>query len=233
MQLSKRLLACCSFVAPGDRVADIGCDHGYLSIHLLKNKIASSVIASDIGEGPLQSAVRNAEKFGVTENIRFFLSDGARSIPREFDCMICAGMGGDTMISILEAAPWLQSKQYHLVLQCQTRTHLLRKYLSAQGWYIQDETTVRDGKFVYTVISALWQPDAPKLTVGQHHFSPPLLNHPGEETAEYYQRLLFSLRRAIKGRGENADPEMIAALAELETLETAHTWLKEATTWQP
>ena len=60
LPISQRLLACCAFVHPGDRVADIGCDHGYLGIHLLTNGIASSVIAADIRESPLQSAIRNA-----------------------------------------------------------------------------------------------------------------------------------------------------------------------------
>ena len=233
MQLSKRLLACCQFVRPGDRVADVGCDHGYLSIHLLKNNIASAVIASDINEGPLKSAIANADKYGVTENIRFYLSDGVRSIPREFDCMIAAGMGGDTMISILEAAPWLRNKSYRLILQCQSKTAMLRQYLSDKGWRIPREIAVRDGRFIYTVMEVLWDPDDPRLTVGQTHFSPALLAHPVEEAAEYYQRLLFSLGRAIKGRGENADPTMVAALAELAPLETEHTWLKEACKWQP
>lgn len=233
MQLSKRLQACCQFVHPGDRVADVGCDHGHLSLYLLKNHIAASVIASDIGEGPLKSAMANADRLGVSENIRFFLSDGVQSIPREFDTLVCAGMGGDTMMSILEASPWLRSSQYRLVLQCQTRIHLLRQYLSETGWFLRDEITVRDGKFVYTVLEAVWQPDAPKLTAGQCYFSPALLQRPTEETAEYFQRLLFSLRRANKGRGESADPVMIAALKELESLETEHTWLKEATQWQP
>lgn len=233
MQLSKRLYACSQFVHPGDRVADVGCDHGYLSIYLLKNNIAASVIASDIGEGPLKSAMANADRFGVADNIRFFLSDGVQSIPREFDTLVCAGMGGDTMISILEAASWLRSRQYRLVLQCQTRVHLLRQYLSEKGWLIRDEVAVRDGKFVYTVLEALWQPDAPKLTAGQYYFSPALLMHPAEETAEYFQRLLFSLRRANAGRGDHADAVMIAAQKELEDLEAEHTWLKEATKWQP
>ena len=233
MQLSKRLLACSQFVHPGDRVADVGCDHGHLSIYLLKHHIAAAVIASDIGEGPLKSAVANAERFGVVDNIRFYLSDGVQSIPREFDTLVCAGMGGDTMISILEAAPWLGNPQYRLILQCQTRVHLLRQHLSQKGWCISDEITVRDGKFVYTVLEAVWQPDAQKLTAGQCYFSPPLLTRPTEETAEYFQRLLFSLRRAISGRGENADANMIIALKELESLEGEHKWLREATQWQP
>ena len=78
MQLSKRLMACCRYVKPGDRVADVGCDHGFLSIYLLKNKLASSIIASDIGEGPLKSAMTNADKYGVVDNIRFYISDGVQ-----------------------------------------------------------------------------------------------------------------------------------------------------------
>ena len=102
--LSSRLEAACRFVNSGDRVADVGCDHGYLGIYLLKNNIASFVYASDINEGPLNAAVFNAEKFGVRDKIKFYLSDGVRNIPRDFDTLVCAGMGGDTMISILEAA---------------------------------------------------------------------------------------------------------------------------------
>ena len=121
--LSNRLIACCKFVRPGDQVADIGCDHGYLGIHLLKNCNASAVIAADINQGPLQSAMRNAEKFGVKDRMTFYLSDGARNIPRNFDALVCAGMGGDTMVHILEDAPWLRSERYFLVLQCQSKTH--------------------------------------------------------------------------------------------------------------
>ena len=119
--ISDRLLACAGFVSPGDRVADVGCDHGYLSIYLLTNGIASRCIASDIKEQPLLSAVRNAEKYGVREKMEFYLSDGVRAIPRDFDTLVCAGMGADTMVSILEAAPWLTSDQYRLILQCRAQ----------------------------------------------------------------------------------------------------------------
>ena len=132
--LSGRLLACCNFIAPGDRVADIGCDHGYLGIYLLKNNIASAVIASDINQGPLQSAVRNSEKFGVRDRMSFHLSDGVKDIPRDFDVLVCAGMGGDTIVSILSDAPWLKSSQYRLILQCQSKTPMLRRFLSENGW---------------------------------------------------------------------------------------------------
>ncbi len=229
ISLSPRLLACSGFVRTGDRVADIGCDHGYLGIYLLTKGIAVSVIASDINEGPLQSALKNAEKYGVRDRMSFYLSDGVRNIPRDFDVMVCAGMGADTIVSILEAAPWLKSDGYRLILQCQSKTPMLRQYLSEQGWYIAEETVLRDGRFLYTVMEVIFQPDLPRLRAEECHFSPALLTHPTAETREYYQRILTRLRRAVNGRGENADAEMIHTLQALELLTQTPDlyWLKE------
>ena len=154
--ISARLQACCNFVLPGDRVADIGTDHGYLGIWLLEQGIASSIIAADIVPGPLSAAKKNAAKYGFADRMEFYLSDGVQSIPRDFNTMVCAGMGGDTMVSILSAAPWLQDSRYRLVLQCQSKTPLLRKYLSDHGWRITEETTLKDGRFIYTVMEVYY-----------------------------------------------------------------------------
>ena len=213
--ISDRLLACANFVAQGHRVADVGCDHGYLSIHLLTKGIARSAIASDINEGPLQSAMRNAEKFGVREKMEFYLSDGVRNIPRDFDDLVCAGMGADTMISILEAAPWLKSEKYRLILQCQSKTPALRRYLSEQGWRIAEEAVLRDGKFLYTVMEVWWQPTYPRLTVGEWYFPPALLENPSAEVPAYYRWVMEGLRIATAHRD---DPEKKQALEELEEL---------------
>ena len=213
--LSSRLSACCNFVAPGDRVADIGCDHGYLGIYLLKNGIASAVIASDINEGPLQSAVRNSEKFGVRDKISFFLSDGARNIPRDFDTMVCAGMGGDTMVSILSAATWLQSQKYRLILQCQSKTPLLRQYLSDTGWRISREQVLRDGKFLYTVMEVIWQPDYPRLTPAETYISPAILEKSSAEVTTYCKWVIEGLQIATAHR---EDPEKKQILSELEKI---------------
>ena len=227
--LSKRLLCCCNFIAPCDRVAVTGCDHGYLGIHLLTRGIAASVIAADVNDGPLQSAMRNAVKFGVRDKMTFYLSDGVRNIPRDFDVMVCAGMGADTMVSILDAAPWLKSSNYRLVLQCQSKTPMLRKYLSENGWRIMEETVLRDGRFLYTVMEVEFRPEHPRLSVGEYYFPPALLENPAKELPEYYARLLFSLRQAVTNQKENADPQMVAALDELEHLtdDPALDFLKE------
>ena len=202
--LSPRLRACCSFVAPGDRVADVGCDHGYLAIYLLTQGLAQRVYASDVAEGPLQSAMKNAVRFGVREKISFYLSDGVKNVPRDFDTLVCAGMGADTMVSILEAAPWLQSSQYRLVLQCQSKAEMLRRYLSGRGWQIAKEVVLRDGRFLYTVMEVLFAPDAPRLTEAQCYFPPAMLVQPSEETRQYYDRVLFHLHRAAT-MGDDAE----------------------------
>lgn len=213
--LSPRLLACCSFVTPGDRVADIGCDHGYLGIHLLENNIASFVYAADVREGPLQSAISNSKKYGVADKMSFYLSDGLQGLPRDFDTMVCAGMGADTMISILEAAPWLKNSRYRLILQCQSKTHCLRKYLSDTGFHITKETALRDGRFLYTVMAVTYEPGH-SLTVGGFYFPPVLLENPSCETYEYYNQVIFRLNRAVSGQKEQSDPMMIQALQELQ-----------------
>ena len=224
--LSDRLASCCRFVNPGDRVADIGCDHGYLGIYLLKNNIASHVIASDINEGPLNAAVFNSEKFGVRDRIQFFLSDGVRNIPREFDTMVCAGMGGDTMISILEAAPWLKNPQYRLILQCQSKRPELRRYLSENGWFIRDEVVLKDGKFLYTVMEVI-RLSGMELTPGGCHFSPALLKHPSEDLLAFYRWVVGGLQIIVQNQKENADPFKVEALEELTHLPEALLWLKE------
>lgn len=218
--LSNRLLACASLVHPGARVADIGCDHGYLGIHLLKENIASFVIAADINEGPLQSAMRNALKFGFKDQMAFFLSDGVRNIPRDFDSMVCAGMGGDTMIHILENAPWLKSEQYRLILQCQSKRPELRKYLYENGFSILRETLAQDGKFIYPVMEAIYKPAAP-LSPAQYHITPMLLESGSELLPAFMDRIIGGVEATVNGleknRGEKFE-EYAAILNELKEI---------------
>ena len=214
LPISDRLLACAAFVAPGDRVADIGCDHGYLSIYLLTKGIARSCIAADINEQPLQSAVRNAEKYGVQDNISFHLSDGVQSIPRDFSCMVCAGMGADTMVSILEAAPWLQNSCYRLILQCQSKTPLLRRYLSDQGWRISEEAVLRDGRFLYTVMEVTYAPEDPRLTEAECYLSPALRKNPSKDVAAYCTWVIEGVR--ITAAHNEEKQQLLAELLKLE-----------------
>ena len=226
LPISDRLLACANFVGRGNRVADVGCDHGYLSIHLLTQGIARSCIASDVNEGPLLSARRNAIKYGVSNKIEFYLSDGVANIPRDFDDLVCAGMGADTMIHILESAPWLRDSKYRLILQCQSKTPTLRRYLSETGFRIYEEAVLRDGRFLYTIMEVSWRPDYPKLTPGEWYFPPALLENPSCDVPAYYRWVVGGLEVST---AHQDDPEKKQILAELKALaETPElTWLKE------
>ena len=197
--LSTRLLACAQFVKKGDRVADIGCDDGYLSIHLVTNGIARSCIASDVNEGPLQSAMRNARKFGVGNKMEFCLSDGVQNVPRDFDCMVCAGMGADTIMSIIyHSAEWLKDPKYRLILQCQSKRPELRQWLYDEGFRINRETLAKDGKFVYSIMEVVYDPGH-GITPAQTYITPQLLddNHP--LLPEYYERVKHGVELTIFG----------------------------------
>ena len=224
--LSARLLACCHYVNQGDRVADIGCDHGYLGIHLLKTGVAQSIIAADINQQPLHSATVNALKFGCRDRMRFFLSNGAVSIPRDFDTMVCAGMGADTMISILTAAPWLKSEQYRLVLQCQSKTPMLRRFLWENGWHINRETLAKDGKFVYSVMEVCFgEAEAPALW--EHYISKALLQDGSPLLKEYYDRLRHGLRLSVEGLRRSGSEELEESEETLRQLDALEGTIKE------
>ena len=205
--LSDRLLACCNFVKPGDRVADVGCDHGYLGIYLLTNGIAKSVIESDVAEGPLQSAMRNAVKYGTKNKMSFHLSDGVQNIPRDFDTLVCAGMGADTIISILTAAPWLRDGRYRLILQCQSKRPELRQWLYDTGYRINRETLAKDGKFVYTIMEVVYDPGH-GITPAETYISQQLLedNHP--LLPEYYERVKHGVELTIFGMKRANDDQL-------------------------
>lgn len=221
LPLSNRLRACCNFVHPGDRVADIGCDHGYLGIYLLTQNIATSVIAADINQQPLDSAARNCNKFGVADKMKLYLSDGAKSIPRDFDTLVCAGMGADTMISILEGAKWLQSDQYRLILQCQSRRPELRRYLYENGFCILSETLAEDGKFIYPIMEVTYSPAEP-LTPAQYHITPQLLTCGSPLLPVFYHRVLSGIEATVAGLSRSGGEKLESyqnILEELKTME--------------
>ena len=208
LPISDRLLACCSYIKKGDRVADIGCDHGYLGIHLLLNGIASSVIEADVAPQPLESAKRNAKKYRVESAVTFCLSDGAQDIPRDFDTMVCAGMGADTIISILHrSAHWLKDRRYRLVLQCQSKRPELRQWLSDAGWRINRETLAKDGKFVYSVMEALYDPGH-GITDAESYISPALLEDAHPLLPEYYERVRRGVRLTVEGMRRSGDDQL-------------------------
>ena len=218
--MSNRLLAVCNFIRKGDRVADIGCDHGYLGIYLLTNGIAAHMIESDVAQGPLDSAKRNARKFHTENATTFCLSDGAKDIPRDFDVLVCAGMGADTIMSILSAAPWLQNG-YRLVLQCQSKRPELRQWLYGAGWRITRETLAQDGKFLYTVMEVVCGPSE-GLTPAQTYITPQLLQDRSPLLPAFYDRVRHGVRLTVEGMRRSSSDQLAIyeeILSDLDALE--------------
>ena len=209
LPISKRLLACAAFVEPGQRVADV-----------LQSRRASRVLAADVAEQPLARARENARRFGVREGLSFHLCDGVRGLPRDFDVLLMAGLGAETMVGILRSGPWLRGGRYRLVLQCQSSQNELRQYLSEHGWEITREEPVRDGKFLYTVLEA--KPGCQSLTPGQHFASPALLASGSPPVGEYLAFCRQAVEKVVLGLTGLGGPKYeyySAALKELREME--------------
>lgn len=149
MELSKRLRAVAELVTPGYRVADIGTDHAYVPIWLVKEGKAPYAIAMDVNEGPLQRADEHIREYGLENQIRTRRSDGLKELnPYEADSMIAAGMGGALIIQILEKSPDVVCSLKECILQPQSEIAKVRKFLIKNGFFIEDENIVyEDGKF--------------------------------------------------------------------------------------
>lgn len=155
MQLDKRLSAVAGLVRKGTRFADIGTDHAYLPVYLIKNDIIDNAIAADLREGPLENARETAEAYNLADKIILRLSDGLDNFSDgEVNEIAVAGMGGLLIARFIERTEWLKISDIHLILQPMTHTEELRKTLYDNGFFIDKEVAVSDKDKLYIVISA-------------------------------------------------------------------------------
>ncbi|MCM1132710.1 MAG: Nif3-like dinuclear metal center hexameric protein [Ruminococcus flavefaciens] len=151
--LDKRLELCAELVGGEGVVCDVGTDHGYLAVELIKSGKCSKVIASDINQGPLESARKTVEKYGLSDKIELVLSDGLENISLDdVSDIVIAGMGGETIVHILESIDFYGIR---LILQPMTKPEILREWL-CHRMQREDitEKAVEDGDRIYTVICA-------------------------------------------------------------------------------
>ncbi len=153
--LNERLSLCASLVRKGKRVADIGTDHAYLPVWLVRAGFVPFAIAADIKAEPLKSGQLTIEKYHAESSIETRLCDGLRGISsQEVDDIVIAGMGGETIIHILSEAQWLKDTEKRLVLQPMSKHELVIEYLYENGFELKEhKCTFCDGK-IYTAFSA-------------------------------------------------------------------------------
>ena len=153
--LTKRLSAVLSYVPAGAKTLDVGTDHALIPISLLLSGAAEKAYASDINRGPLDSAAENAARFGVSDRLELYLSDGltnCRCAENGYDAIVIAGMGGQTIVDILAASEYPAEAAPTLILQPMTMQYELRRYLSSNGFDITTDRIVPDGGKFYTLI---------------------------------------------------------------------------------
>lgn len=156
MHLSKRIQRVADNVLSGGVVADIGCDHGFTSIYLIRHKKVTKAIAMDINEGPLERAKEHMLSYGVEEHMELRLSDGLQMLDAdEADTLLISGMGGALICQILEAKEEVTKSAKELVLSPQSEIFLVRKCLHGMGFCIAHEEMLLDQGKYYVVIRAV------------------------------------------------------------------------------
>ena len=155
--LDKRLLSVAELVRQGAVFADIGTDHAYLPIFLLKEGRISHAFCSDINKGPLESARRNTADAGFSDSVSFTLTDGAAALAGNgiTDYAIC-GMGGELIAAIIDRAPHLKAEGINLILQPMTKQEHLRAYLASHGFSILTESYSEDSGKHYVTFLAVY-----------------------------------------------------------------------------
>ena len=222
-----RLLAAASFVRPGALLADIGTDHAYLPLHLLQEGRIRRAIAADIGEGPLSRARAHIAASGYAGQVETVLTNGLQGLDDRglTDIAIC-GMGGELIVDILSAAPFVRDGSIRLILQPMTRAATLRRYLAKEGFAILAERPCRAAGRVYNCLCATYDGICRTLSPAEAELGSPACESEEERAcfAELLSRKIDALRAKIAARATAAitDEGDAALLAEL--LQLQHTY---------
>lgn len=168
IDLSKRLLMLARMVTPGNKVADVGCDHGFLDIYLVQQGVCPRALAMDVREGPLANAREHVRESGLGDYIEIRMSDGLRACRAgEAETLVCAGMGGRLMEKILREGMDRAAEMRELILQPQSELPEFRAFLRKAGFRIVCEDAVcEDGKYYFAVKAVCGNP------AGREGFSP-------------------------------------------------------------
>lgn len=199
LELSPRLQLLADWVPHDCKFADVGTDHAYLPVWLSLHGRVTFAIASDLRKGPLERAKETGKTYGIS-NIEYRLANGLADIrPEEADTIAIAGMGGENICSILEAAPWTKDGQHTLLLQPMTHAEELRKFLMEHGYVITREKLVFDRGTIYPVMEVT--AGAMELTLGELWGGAKLLRDPLGD--RYLIQKIVRLQMAIAGRNRS------------------------------
>lgn len=219
MQLSLRLSAIAEMVTAGNRLVDVGCDHGYLPVYLLLEKKIPGAIAMDVRKGPLSRAKEHIAGYGLGEYIETRLSDGLEALqPGEGDTLVIAGMGGPLMERILTDGREVRESFREMILQPQSDIPHFRHFIREQGWEIVEENLIlEDGKFYPMMKAVRGNPREMNPYTREEELFGKLLLHKRHPVLKKYLEREKKLREDILDKLEKADGE--AARKRLKEIE--------------
>ena len=155
MKLTDRLLKIASLVSDGKKIADIGTDHGYIPVYLLKEGKVPFAVLADVNKGPLDNAHKEFIQNNLLDKVDLRLGSGIEILEiGEVEEVIIAGMGGILISELLEAKKEVAHNVEKLILQPMQAQEELRYYLLNNGYEILEEVLVREDFRIYEIIVA-------------------------------------------------------------------------------
>lgn len=212
--LDNRLKMCAEFVSGEGIACDVGTDHAYLAAELILSGKCSRVIASDVKEGPLESARNTVEKNGISDKVELILSDGLENVPLDgVTDIIIAGMGGETIAKIISDSD-SSFEGIRLILQPMTKAEILRRELYRNGFDIVQERIVEDGDKMYVIICAENSGEWRKLTEFESLYGFFDENDPlAEKYRDKESKRLAKISESLEAAGKQDEAQHYAALA--------------------
>ncbi|MBR4908524.1 MAG: SAM-dependent methyltransferase [Acidaminococcaceae bacterium] len=177
LRISERLQTIAAMVPLGGAVADIGTDHGYVPAYLVLTGQCRYVIASDIAEGPCRAAAETRKKYNLQDKMDIRTAPGLQGLQAgEAETVVIAGMGGVTIIDILEESPEVAASVKTFVLQPMNAANLLRRWLTQHGYRIAEEALCKENDHIYIIIKAIYTDEKQELSSLEEELGPCILN---------------------------------------------------------
>jgi tRNA (adenine22-N1)-methyltransferase len=190
--ISKRLECIIDYIND-DVVADVACDHAYISIGAVTRGRAGRAVACDINQFSVDKAVRNVARFGLDGKIEVRLADGLCGVlPCEADVVVAAGVGGRLICDILRRDIDKTKQFAKYILQPQRDVSLVRRFLHEIGFRICAEDVVYDNGQYYFVIEAVDGCDA-VYTDAEYIFGKIPLENGNAVLKDYIERKLLQM----------------------------------------
>ncbi|MBJ2223577.1 tRNA (adenine(22)-N(1))-methyltransferase TrmK [Pseudomonas carnis] len=196
--LSQRLERVAAHIPAGARLADIGSDHAYLPVALMRRGAIAAAVAGEVAATPFQAANRTVADNGLTQHITVRLADGLAAIEAGDDitAVSLCGMGGETIRDILDSGKAHLNGRERLILQPNGGEQPLRQWLVENGYQILHEDLLRENRFYYEIIVAE-RAEAMTYTAEQLYFGPLQMQARSPEFLAKWQRILREKRKTL------------------------------------